>query len=442
VTSEDVVYTVHVLQDPAYTGPLAAGWQGVTATAIDPTTVQFDLAVPLGGFLQAATQPLLPAHLLGGVSVADLADAPFSTRPVGDGPFALTDLTAQAAELVPVLGPLYAGSGPLATLGVGPVAPGQPLLAGLELRFYAGPDEAVAAYRAGEVDAVSGLSPAAAADLAMTPATRLIAYPGTTLTGIYLNLRPGAGPFSDARVRTALLAAVDRGRLITDLLAGSGQEAETPIPPSSWAYDAKAAPAVAFDRKAAAAGLRAAGWTKGTAGWLPPKAKKPLTIELLVADAAVNPVTAAVSTRVAAAWTSLGIETTVTSLAAGDLVQRLRDADFVAAVADVNVGLDPDPYPLLASAQVQAGGSNVSGFQDPSLDAALAAARAPGTDRARRAAYARLQTLLGKLEPILPLFFRDSDFVVSNRVTGPQAVPVSDPSGRFWDVIAWSSFGR
>ena len=442
VTSEDVVYTVHVLQDPAYTGPLAAGWQGVTATAIDATTVQFDLAVPLGGFLQAAAQPLLPAHLLAGVSVADLADAPFSTRPVGDGPFALTDLTAQAAELVPVLGALNAGSGPLATLGAGTAAPGQPLLAGLELRFYPGPDEAIAAYRAGEVDAVSGLSPAAAAALAATPATRLIAYPGTTLTGIYLNLRPGAGPFGDARVRTALLAAVDRGGLITDLLAGSGQEAETPIPPSSWAYDAKAAPAVAFDRKAAAAGLRAAGWTKGTAGWLPPKTRKPVTIELLAADAAVNPVTAAVATRVAAAWTSLGIKTTVTSLAAGDLVQRLRDADFVAAIADVNVGLDPDPYPLLASAQVQAGGSNVSGFQDPTLDAALAAARAPGTDTARRAAYARLQTLLGKLHPILPLFFRDSDFVVSNRLTGPQAVPVSDPSGRFWDVIAWSSFGR
>ena len=131
--------------------------QGVTATAIDATTVQFDLAVPLGGFLQAATQPLLPAHLLAGVSVADLGDAPFSTRPIGDGPFALTDLTAQAAELVPVLGPLNAGSGPLATLGAGTVEPGQPLLAGLELRFYPGPDEAIAAYQ--EVLRVSEVPP-------------------------------------------------------------------------------------------------------------------------------------------------------------------------------------------------------------------------------------------------------------------------------------------
>ena len=442
VTSEDVVYTVHVLQDPAYTGPLAAGWQGVTVTALDAKTVQFDLAVPLGGFLQAATQPLLPAHLLSSVSVADLADAPFSTHPIGNGPFALTDLTSEVADLAPVLGPLDAGSGPLATLGPGAAVPGNPLLPGLQLRFYAGPDEAVAAYRAGEVDAVSGLPPAAAAALAAAPATRLIAYPDTTLTGIYLNLRPGAGPFGDARVRSALLAAIDRGGLVTDLLAGSGQQAATPIPPSSWAFDAKAAPIVAYDRKAAVTGLRAAGWTKTGAGWLPPRSKKPLTIELLAAEATVNPVTASVAARVAAAWTSLGIPTTVVPLAAGDLVKRLRGADFVAAVADLNVGLDPDPYPLLASSQVQSGGSNVSGFQDPALDAALTAARAPGSDAARLAAYSRLQVLLGKLEPILPLFFRDSVFVVSDRLVGPKSAPVADPSGRFWDVIAWSSFGR
>lgn len=442
VTSDDVVYTVRVLQDAAYSGPLAAGWQGVTATAIDAATVQFDLAVPLGGFLQAAAQPLLPAHLLANVPVADLADAQFSTRPVGNGPFALTDLTPDAARLDPVLDGFEPAAGPLSTLGPGAAAAGGPLLAGLELRFYASPDEAAAAYRAGEVDAVSGLAPAAAAALAGERATRRIAYPGTTLTGVFFNLRPGTGPFGDARVRTALLAAVDRGRLVTDLLAGSGQRADTPVPPSSWAYDPKAAPAVPYDRKAAASGLRAAGWTKTGAGWLPPKAKKPITIELLATEATVNPVTAAAAARVAAAWTSLGIPTTVTSLAAGDLVERLRGAEFVAAVADVNVGLDPDPYPLLASSQVQAGGSNVSGFQDPALDAALAAARAPGTDAARRAAYTRLETLLGRLEPILPLFFRDSVFVVSDRLVGPLAVPVADPSGRFWDVIAWSSFGR
>ena len=405
-------------------------------------TVRFDLAVPLGGFLQAAAQPLLPAHLLASVPVADLADSPFSSRPIGNGPFALTDLTPEAATLVPVLGPYDPGSGPLATVDAGALSPGTPLLAGLELRFYTGSDEAAAAYRAGEVDAVSGLPPAVAAGLAAEPATRRIDYPGTTLTG-------GLPQPSAGRRAVRRCAGTDRAPRCAGpwpardgpprRLRRAGQHAD---PPSSWAYDPKAAQTVAFDRNAAAAGLKAAGWTKAAAGWLPPRAKKPLTIQLLAASASVNPVAAGAATRIAAAWTSLGIPTTVTSLAAGALVERLRGGDFVAAVADVNVGLDPDPYPLLASAQVQSGGSNVSGFQDPALDAALVAARAPGTDAARGAAYARLQTLLGTLEPVLPLFFRDTVFVVSDRLVGPQPAPVADPSGRFWDVLAWSSFGR
>ncbi len=70
MTSADVVYTIGVLHDADYTGPLAAAWSQVTATAIDPLTVQFDLGDPVGGFLQAATLPLMPAHILADVPVA------------------------------------------------------------------------------------------------------------------------------------------------------------------------------------------------------------------------------------------------------------------------------------------------------------------------------------------------------------------------------------
>ena len=74
VTSADVVYTVGVLHDPDYAGPLASTWAEVTATALDPRTVQFDLGDPVGGFLQVASLPLLPAHILAGVPVVALAD--------------------------------------------------------------------------------------------------------------------------------------------------------------------------------------------------------------------------------------------------------------------------------------------------------------------------------------------------------------------------------
>ena len=75
--AEDVVFTIETLQDPAYTGPCA----GLVAarsrsTRRRPRQVRFTLETPLGGFLQALTQPIAPAHLLADVPVEQLADRP------------------------------------------------------------------------------------------------------------------------------------------------------------------------------------------------------------------------------------------------------------------------------------------------------------------------------------------------------------------------------
>ena len=66
VTAEDVAFTIRVLQDPDYRGPGAGSWNEVTVATDGLRTVVFTLATPLGGFLQAATQPIAPAHLLAG----------------------------------------------------------------------------------------------------------------------------------------------------------------------------------------------------------------------------------------------------------------------------------------------------------------------------------------------------------------------------------------
>jgi ABC-type transport system substrate-binding protein len=165
-------------------------------------------------------------------------------------------------------------------------------------------------------------------------------------------------------------------------------------------------------------------------------------VVLLAPERAANPVAFSAATRVASAWTSLGLATTVEALPPGEFVERLRANEFQAAIVDVSMGLDPDPYPILASTQVVSGGSNVSGFQDPALDAALVAARAPGAAAARAKAYSALQKLLGTLQPMPTLFFRDSVLVAGSELTGPTPRPVSDPGDRFWDVIRWEMSGR
>ncbi len=413
VTSRDVVYTVGVLHDPSYAGPLASTWAEVEATALDELTVQFDLGDPVGGFLQAAALPLLPAHVLAGAPVATLADDAFAREPLGNGAFALVELSADRAVLEPVLSPVAAATGPLREPGAGEVSTRIPRLGRLELRFYDTAEELAAAFTAGEVESAADLPPAAAVALAAaTPDARAIRYPATTLTALAFNLRATRGPFADPRTRRALLAAIDRAALVKDAPGRRRRPGRDPDPAVVVGLRRQGGPGDRLRPRGGVEGPPGRRLAQGRRGVDPARRLEAADGRDPRPEAAANAIAHAAAVRVAAAWTSLGLATSVEALPPGALVDRLRTADFTAAVIDVNMGLDPDPYPILASSQARTGGANICGIQDVALDKALVSARAPGSAANRTKAYRTLQGLLGTLQPMPTLFFRDSVLVV------------------------------
>lgn len=451
VTSDDVLFTIETLQHPSSTGPSSTSWSEVTVTAEGPQRVVFTLQTPLGGFLQALTQPLAPAHLLADVPVDALGEDPFGRQPVGSGAFALVELTDEAASLVPAadfVRPEEDGSAdpssPSAPDSLSTPASGgrpswpQPYLPGIEFRFYDDPADLLADFRAGELDAASGITRQQAAELGSEDGTRLLRYPGATLTAVLLNLRPSHPEFASPAVRTALLQAIDRVRLIDEAYAMSAASATGPIPPSSPVFDPAADPVVPYDRSGASKALTKAGWTRKDDGWYVAKATKPLSLEVVSPTEGTNPGLFAAAEAVVRDWTALGLKVTHLPLPPGEFVtDRLATGAFQVAVVDVTVGLDPDLYPLLASSQTLTGGSNVMGVQDPGLDALLAKARAPGPEAARLKAYSDLQKQLAKGRYLLPLAFADEVVVVRDTLQGPVLRQASDPSDRFWDVLTW-----
>jgi peptide/nickel transport system substrate-binding protein len=448
VTAADVSFTIHTLQDPDYAGPQSTSWSGVTVQAIGERTVRFTLDTPIGGFLQAATQPIAPAHLLADVPVSSLPDHLFGERPVGSGPFALVtrepDLVVlRPAEApsggTPMVAPSAAPTDSLATIAPTsrPDVP-RPYLDGIEFHYYEDGEALAADYAAGSLDAVSGVDPAVAADIAEPADSRLLRYPGSTLTAVLFNLRPGHPAFASSAARVGLLRAIDREALIDEAYGGSGIRADSLIPTSSPLFSGKASPPEPFDLDEAGKALRKAGWKRVDGQWRLRGEKQPLTLELLSPDEASNPAAYGAAAAVARDWNAFGISVNHTALPAAEFVgERLMRREFDVAVGDIAIGLDPDLYPLLASTQTLSGGSNLIGVQDPTLDRLLETAREPGTEAERKAAYTKLQEHLAKDRYVLPLVFADETTVVHDVVGGPVVRQVSDPSDRFWDVLTW-----
>jgi ABC-type transport system substrate-binding protein len=377
-----------------------------------------------------------------------MADAPFGRQPIGSGPYGVTELDRDHAVLEPAAAidaspsgepPSAAPGDPLATPAPTRRPDDRPTsLERIELRFFDDAPALEAAFKAGELDAVSGLDPAAATVLATAPGARAVRNPSTTLAAVVLNLRPTESAFADPRSRRALLGAIDRERIAAVVFGGAATRADGLIPPSSWAADPAASPPVARDLKAAAASLVEAGWTKAKDGWHEAGAKGPRTLELLVPDRTMNPILYAAGSQVAADWTALGFAVDVMeedpAIVATD---HLRTGDFQAAVVEIAIGHDPDLYPLLASSQVRTGGANVIGLQDPLLDDLLEAARKPAAEPARIAAYRALQERISGGAYLLPLAWPDEVVVLGSRVSGPAPREVADGSERFGDVLTW-----
>ena len=450
VTADDVVYTVEALKSPEAAGAGAAAWADVTVEAIDERTVRLTLGTPIGGVLAAATQPLLPAHLLEGVPMADLATSDFARLPVGSGPFAITDLDDQRATLVPA-------SGVMAPVVEDPAASGDaapsmdslatplprasaslpsPYLDEIEVRFYDDQAALAESLRSGEVDAASGLSGALLGELAEEEGIDRLAYPTTTLSTVLLNVRPAHKELRDSKVRAAMLAAIDRDALVSEVLGGSATRADGLVPPTSWAYDSTSVGSVKHDPKAAAKAMQAAGWSKKGGKWVAPGGKGTYKLELLTVSPETNPRLASVAAFVQAAWKAFGFDVRLVEVQASDLATRLRSGDFTAAVVDIAEGLEPDLYPLLATSQVRASGSNLAGYQDPALDPLLEAARKPGTPEERAAAWKALLADLAGKQPLLPLAWND-DVTLARGLDGVTPRLIADTGDRYWDVLAW-----
>ena len=437
LTADDVVFTVLTIQDPAYRGALRASWETVTVSRLDARIVRFTLTEPLGGFLQATTLPILPAHRLLDVPVADLAAASFNREPVGSGAWRLISFEAGEAVLERVEPPSATpDASPEPTPPGGPI--GEPQSVGrIVVRVFPDAATLAAAYAAGTVDAAAGLPPGQVADLASLSGTRVLRYSSSTFVSVVLNLRPGRTVFGDVDVRRGLLQALDREAIIRTVYGGYAVRADSPISPSSWAYDAETSTVHAHDRDGAARSFQAAGWKRGEAGWVTGDGD-PVAFSLAALDPVNDPLGNVLAEEIADTWRSLGLDVAVESYPPDPFVaQVLVPGDYAAAVLNVNMGLDPDVYPLLASPQAIEGGSNVSGYQSAALDALLKAARLAADRETRRARFSELQAALTRDVPMLPIVFPDQLYVVRDTVLGPAGRQVADRSARFWDVLTW-----
>jgi peptide/nickel transport system substrate-binding protein len=423
VTADDVLYTVGLLQDNASSGPFAEAFRGVTVAALAPSIVRFTLPDAYAPFAGSTTVPLLPAHLLGRVGFADLARQPFNAKPIGTGPFKVSEVDTRQVTLV--RSDDFYRTKP---------ARSRPYLDKIVLRFYRDGTDALGALARGEIDGTGGLSPQDAGRARSLKAVDLLSLPTNDFTALFLNVRSTKAIFRDRAVRQAIAAAIDRGKVLQVAVDGRGSVADEFVPSTSWAF-VRDVPRVTFSASDAGAQLNAADWTDHDGDGIRDKGGVALKFSISTSD---EPARIAAARQVAEDLRNVGMQVDVRASAFAELVDRVaRQRDFDALLVGITVGNDPDPYPFFHSSQMNDPGDNFAGYSTLAVDRLLEQARRTVDQGKRRELFAQVWNAIATDVPVVFLYYSDYLYAQSRGVHGFRIAPVNDPPQRFWNVEDW-----
>jgi peptide/nickel transport system substrate-binding protein len=414
--AEDVVFTYRTVLDEKTNNASRTELDAVKdVRAVGDDTVVFTLKYPYAPFAQRTVLPIVPKHIAGG---QDVNTGPFTTKPVGTGPYVLTGWS-RGEKISFRANPDYWG--------------GAPAVKKFTMAIIKDDDVRATRLRAGDLDGAV-LPPNLARGFRSDPGKKT--YEATTYDYRTVTLPTGNKVTGDTAVRRALDIAVDRRAMVDSILEGAGKPAYGPVPTDSEWFTR------GTERRHDLAGakkiLDEAGWKPGKDG-----------IRVRNGVRAAFPLWYLTGDRLrqdhALAYASdakkAGIDIT-TKAGTWEVIEPRMDHDAVLAGGGAPGDPDFDQYLLLMSSLAGDGFNNMARYDNPAVDKALEAGRRSGKKSERKAAYDTVQRELVKNPGYTFLTHIDHVYVVNDRWDGltTQVEPHDHglASGPWWNIEDWT----
>lgn len=415
LTAQDVVYTVQKAQDPAIKSHLYANWSGVQVAAPDERTVRFTLSKAYAPFLSLTTLGVLPARLWQPISDDQFPFSILQTEPVGAGPFMITDVSRDATGLIKSMS-LKANRR---------YALGRPYLDTIHITFYPRAEDLSTALEEGDLESAYGVA-----------APNALTAPYARVFGVFFN-QSEKQVYARTEVRKALSLALDRTRIVDEVLGGYATPIMGPLPPMPLVTPTPV-PTDANPTERAATTLQDAGWLyDGEARVWSHKASKQ-TLEGITLRTSNVPELKDIATAVKTDWEKLGIPVELELYESGDLSQNiLRTRKYEALLYGMVIGRDHDLYAFWSSQERNDPGLNIALYANKTVDALLEEARSQPEPSIRARSLQKIEDAIAAEYPAAFIYAPHFTYVVPEDLYGVALPQIVTPADRFASVASW-----
>lgn len=474
IDADDVAYTLEVIQNPETQSPLYPSFNGVTVEKTGPFEIKFTLKDPFAPFASNLTIGIIPEHVFGLNTPANLRLAKENLQPkTTSGQWKFSKMTKNEGGIESYTlerNDRYFGE--------------LPYLKKITFKFYQD-----------FVPAADDLKVRSFMGLAFIPKNLSETYGGKNFQSYKLRLPQYTALFfndnalaalKNKDVRLALAKATDKRMVMQSALGDNGEIIDSPILSGFLGYypeitkipfnaDEAAAlldkewprinPDEYFTIKSEALFKEREPEIKNLADYqtnsstLAANLKKEcedtvrttmrpdqtyyrknskkeiLTVNLTTVD---TPEYQTAAESIALLWRAVGVQTNVIIIPGKNISREvLKGRQYDVLLFSEIISDDPDPFPFWHSSQTEYPGLNLAMFSDRHADTLLETARSATSTEARAGLYKIFQDIIAKEIPAIFLYSPTYDYLIDKKVRGVEIKQIFAPFDRFNNLSKW-----
>ncbi len=345
LNADDVVFTISIIKDPKAKSPLKVLWDSVSVSKKDNLTVVFNLKQPYGFFDDMLTVGIISEDIFKNKPREEFPTLKEHQKPVGAGPYKVSSIKTSNDKITKVNLKRFKKYSPSA------------YIKNIEISYYADEDSLVKAFRRGDVNIASGVSPKSTdkeLDSAIT--SQLNRTFAIFINRSNVNYSP--------KTIEALNNLIPRELVARQALSGLGKTIYTPYP----THDTETELTIKDRVDKALALLEADGWKHVSDGTYA-KGQQTLSVSIKSPD---TEELRNVGDIITTAFREVGIETDMTyinpSIFTEEIIRK-RDFDFVLFGQVLHT--PADLYAFWHSSQKNDPGLNIGSYSNKTVDSKL-----------------------------------------------------------------------
>lgn len=421
VTSDDVIFTINKIVDPIIKSSKQPGWAGVSVEKIDDKTLRFFLSKPYTPFLESLTLGILPKHIWEKVSPEQFPFSEFNITPIGSGPYKVTKAERDSGGVLTLM----------SFESFNRYLPERPLIKSVTLKFFQNESELYKAYKNGDIESASGISPATANEIGKQNFTQEVSTPRVFALFLNQNVAP---VFLNKEVREALSLSAPRGQIVENVLFGFGKPINGPTPASVETNESL----IKGDVEAAKLLLSNNGWELNEEGVLQKETKdkkEVLSFSITTSDSTDLKATAEI---LKAKWEELGARVEVKVFESSDLTQNIiKSRKYDSLLFGEIINENTDLHPFWHSSERNDPGLNISLYTNITVDKLLEDMRTMTDPQKISAGKEAISNEIKKDMPAIFLFTPSLTYLKPAKVKNISFKNISAPSERFSMISKW-----